>query len=360
MTAFNRPTSRRGFGKLTFSLALAAAFGSGAGKARAQNVLQELASYSGPDRAERLLEGARAEGALSIYTSQRQEDMTAVAKAFEEKYGIRASVWRANSDVVLQRALTENRAGRFSVDVFETNGNELEALHREEVLQKVVSPSQADIMPLATRPHGEWIGTRLNIITSAINTELVSAEDAPTTWTDFLNPKWKGKIGVEADDADWFAEVVNSFPSEEEGLDFFRELVATNGLSVRKGHSLMLELVAAGEIPLAMTVYQYHVDGMKKNGGKVDWLLIKPAIARVNGLAVANAAPHPNAALLFYDFLLTDGQKLYAEREYTPTNISVSPLPENLELTMVDPVRMLDEGKKWQQLFEDIVINRGR
>lgn len=359
MTLFDRPTNRRTFGKLAIGLGAAAAFAGFAGPGRAQeNALAQLASYSGSDRADRILKGAKQEGSLSIYTSQRQEDMTAVAQAFQQKYGIQTSVWRANSDVVVQRALTENQAGRYAVDIFETDSGELEALHREKILQKIVSPATADIMPEAFRPHGEWVGTRLNIITAAINTDLVDPADAPKVWTDFLDPKWKGKIGIEADDADWFSEVVNSFPSEEEGLNFFRELVKTNGLSVRKGHALILELVAAGEIPLAMTVYQYQVDGIKKKGGPVDWLIVKPAIARVNGVAVASAAPHPNAALLFYDFLLTDGQQLYADRHYTPTNARVKPLPEGLVPTMIDPVRMLDENKKWQGLFEDIILNQ--
>lgn len=338
--------------------AAAALIAFAAGPAWAQMSLEELATYSGADREQLILEGAQAEGELSIYTSQRVEDMEAVSADFEERYGIDVTVWRANSDEVLQRAVAEYQAERADVDVFETNGNELEAMHREGLLQPVTSSATADILPSAVRDHGEWVGTRLNIITAAFNTDLVDAASVPATWTDFLDPQWAGKIGVEEDDADWFAEVVKSFPSEEEGLQFFRDLVAGNGVSVRKGHALMLELVAAGEIPLAMTVYQYQADDLKSEGAPVDWFAVEPAIGRVNGVAVAREAPHPYAALLFYDYLLTTGQELYAERNYTPTNLSVKPLPEGLDLTLVDPVQMLDDRAKWQGLFEDIILSQ--
>jgi iron(III) transport system substrate-binding protein len=326
----------------------------------AQSALEKIATYAEKDRSEMLLKGAQKEGSLAIYTSQRVEDMTPVANAFEKKYGIKTTVWRANSDQVLQRAVTEARAGRHQADVYETNGVELEALYREDLLQRVDSPVTAELLPQAIPAHKNWVGTRLNIITAAFNTEQVKKEEIPRTWKDFLDPKWKGKIGIEADDGDWFSQVVPAIGggNEQDGLQFFRDLVAKNGVSVRKGHALMLELVAAGEIPLAMTVYQYQAEDLKAKGAPVDWFSVKPAIGRVNGVSVSRNAPHPHAAVLFFDFLLTDGQKIFADRHYTPTNTRVKPLPEGLEVQLIDPARMLDENAKWQNLFNEIIINR--
>src|SRR5712691_10668188 len=98
------------------------------------------ASYEGQDRLERLIAGAKKEGELVMYTSAQADDIGAVAKAFEHKYGVKVNMWRAGSEKVLQRALTEARGGRFAVDIIETNGPELEMLHREQLAQRVSSP----------------------------------------------------------------------------------------------------------------------------------------------------------------------------------------------------------------------------
>src|SRR5438105_7525631 len=163
------------------------------------------ALYEGPDRLEKLVAGAKKEGELIMYTSAQADDIGVVAKAFEQKYGVKVNMWRAGSEKVLQRAVTEARGGRFTVDVVETNGPEMEMLHREQLEQRVNSPRLADLIPAAIRPHGEWVGTRLNVFALAYNTRLVRKQDLPKTYDDLAHPRWKGKLGIEADDADWLA-----------------------------------------------------------------------------------------------------------------------------------------------------------
>src|SRR5205807_5023060 len=120
------------------------------------------ALYEGADRLERLVAGAKKEGELSLYTSAQANDIGAVAQAFERKYGVKVSMWRASSENVLQRAVTEAGGGRFTADVVETNGPEMEMLHREQLEQRVRPPDLAELIPAATRPPGGWVGTRLN------------------------------------------------------------------------------------------------------------------------------------------------------------------------------------------------------
>src|SRR5207302_10235438 len=113
-----------------------------------------------------------------------------------------------------------------------------------------------------------------------------------------------------------------------EGMRFWRALVATNGISVRSGHPLLTSLVASGEILLALTVYQYSVEQAKKKGSPIDWFVIEPAVAIADGIAVAKKAPHPDAALLFYDYMLgPEAQRIVARIGYVPTSTEVeSPL----------------------------------
>ena len=338
----------------TFLAALAA----GAFAARAADVAQ-IAAYAGADRQRRLVEGARAEGGvLNLYTSLTVEDMGALNSAFEAKHGVRIRMWRAASDKVLQRVVTEARAGRHEVDIVETNAPPLESLHREGLLQAVRSPVHDALIAAALPAHREWAGSRLNVFVQAYNTQAIRREDLPRAYADLLDPKWKGKLGIESSDEDWFAVVLASL-GEEKGLDLFRRIVATNGVSVRKGHTLLTNLVASGEVPLALTVYNFTAEQLKRKGAPFDWFVIPPAVARANGLALARRAPHPHAALLYYDFILgNEGQAMLVGRGFMPASRKLKgPLPLE-SLRVVDPAMILDEEAKWTKLYESVFANR--
>jgi iron(III) transport system substrate-binding protein len=315
------------------------------------SVMASLATYEGADRLEKLIAGAKQEGQLTVYTSAQTDDLGPVVQAFEKKYGIKASIWRAGSEVVLNRALQESRAGRHTVDVVETNGPELEGLARERVLQKVVSPHHADLIAPAIRPHGQWVGTRLNVFVQAYNTKMVKKEELPKTWEDLADPRWKGRLGIEAEDSDWLAGIFGEL-GEERAEQAFRQIVKQNGVSVRKGHTLLTQLVASGEVPLALTVYNYKAEQLRAEGAPLDWFTIGNAIARPNGVGVAVNAPHPHAALLFYDFEISEeGQRVIAEREFVPTSKKVDTPLNKMPMTFIDARVSLDEYDKWKNLY---------
>ena len=312
---------------------------------------EDVATYAGADRAQRILEGAKKEGALEIYTSAQSDDMGALVSAFEKKYGIKVTMWRSSSEKVLQRAVTEARAGRFTLDVAETNGPELESMHREKILTPVKSPYLADLLPEAIRPHGEWVGTRLNVFVQAYNTSLVKKEELPRTWEDLANPKWKGKLGIEQEDSDWLAGEY-SVLGEARADKVFKQIVAANGISVRKGHTLLTQLVVSGEIPLALTVYNYKAEQLKGKGAPIDWFSIGPAIARPNGVAVTKKAPHPHAAVLFYDFEISpEGQQILAKREFVPTSRKVDTPLNKIPMKFVDATDALDQYEMWAKKY---------
>jgi iron(III) transport system substrate-binding protein len=235
----------------------------------------------------------------------------------------------------------------------------MESLHREKLLQPLKPPSLADLDPAALTAHGEWTGTRYNVFVAAYNTKSIRKDDLPKSYDDLLDPKWKGKLGIEADDSDWFGGVIDRL-GEVRGLELFRNIVATNGISVRKGHSLLANLVVSGEVPLALTTYVYRVMQLKDSGAPVDWLVLPPTIARFEGAGVARRAAHPNAAILFYEFMLTDAQELLRDREYFPASRKVKPLIDGISVTFLDPARILDEDQKWSKYYRDTIINRAR
>ena len=332
---------------LCISLGPTYAFSQNAG-----STFAEIASYAGPDRIAKLIAGAKKEGAVNVYTSETVEDIDALSKAFEAKYGIKLKVWRGSSEDILQRAVVEVRGGRFDADAFETGATAMESLHRERLLQQVDSPAATDLAPEAIQPHREWIGTRYNIFVAAYNTRLVAGTDLPKSYDDLADAKWKGKLGVEADDSDWFGAVIAAL-GEERGLKLFRDIVATNGISVRKGHTLLANLVVSGEVPLALSAYFYKVAQLKDRGAPIDALAIAPVVARFEGAGVARHAPHPYAAILFMEFMLTEAQDILAKRSFFPADVRVKPMPAGL--TFLDPAKALDQSQKWSKYYRDIV-----
>jgi iron(III) transport system substrate-binding protein len=286
------------------------------------------------------------------------DDMAALTSAFEAKYGVKAKVWRSGSEKILQRGLLEAKANRFEVDVFETNSPETEVLSREKVLIAGNSPFLNELIPQAIPSHKEWIATRLNIFTCAYNTKLVKKEELPKTYQDLLDPKWKGKLSVEADDSDWLAETVMKM-GEEKGLALFREIARKNAVSVRKGHTLLSNLVASGEVPLALTVYNYKIEQMKNSGAPIDWFALDPTIARPNANGVARNAPHPHAALLFQDFELSEGQHILGKRDFIPTSTKVPSTLNKMPLIFANPKTTLDDGQKWNKIYDDIFNRKG-
>ena len=276
---------------------------SGSGSVPAQS---SMALYNGPDRLDKLIVAARKEATLTLYTTIAEKDLPTLIKPFEAKYGIKVNVWRAGTDKILQRTLAEAAARRHEVDVVHFGSPEMEALSREKVLQPVESPAYLDLLPGSVPAHREWAATLLSVWVQAYNTNLIKKDELPKTYHDLLDPKWKGKLGIEAKNQDWFAAVVEINGGGDKGLQFFRDLVAKNGISPRTGHTLLTNMVVSGEVPLALTVYNYMPEQAKKKGAPIDWFALQPAVARSNAVGVARRAPHPAAAVLFHEYMLTE------------------------------------------------------
>jgi iron(III) transport system substrate-binding protein len=321
---------------------------------------QSLATYEGTDRMERIVAAAKREGTLTLYTTIAEKDLPTLIKPFEAKYGVKVSVWRAGTDKVLQRTLAEAAANRHEVDAVHFGSPEMEALARERVLQTVASPTYKDLQPGSVPAHRQWAATILSVWVQAYNTNVVRKEDLPKSYADLLDAKWKGKLGIEAKNQDWFATVVGLTGGGDKGLKFFSDLVARNGLSPRSGHTLLTNMVVSGEVPLALTVYNYMPEQAKKKGAPIDWFVIEPAIARSNAIGVAAKAPHPAAALLFHEYMLTEAQPLMVGIDYVPTNTKVASPLKGVKILITDPIESIDGAEKWGKLFDETVLKRAK
>jgi iron(III) transport system substrate-binding protein len=307
------------------------------------------------DRDARFMEAARREGTVSVYTSMQLVDSQPLTAAFEKKHGIKVQLWRASGEKIVQRALTESRGGRFDVDVMETDGAQMEILHRERLLAPFGSPSLRDIPAAILPSHGRYAPTRVSLYVLAFNTARIPPGEAPQTYQDLLEPRWAGRFAIEAADVAWFAAVAKTM-GEAEGIAYFRRLAAARP-SVRSGHTLMAELVAAGEVDMALDAHVQGVARLKDKGAPIEWRALQPAFGQPSSVGVAARAPHPNAARLFADFILSkEGQEIIKSRNRVPSSTAVASPLNKFSYRLIDPAIMLDEWDKWSALWSEIFL----
>ena len=258
-----------------------------------------------------LIEGAKKEGKLVVYTSMNQRDMTLLVQDFKKRYPfIDAQIFRANSQKLLPRIETEARAKRHQADVFTASFPIWPELMRQKLVTPYQSPESQRYPKELKDPNGYWTILYLQIMGMAYNTRLVPPSRAPKRYEDLLGPQWKSQeIGMDYRDNTWFA-VMMEIMGEGEGLNFMKRLAAKD-LYMRENKSLLTQLMAAGEFLVLANTY---VDtGMEyiKAGAPIEWLPGRdPVPASTHLLGIYSFASHPNASKLFVDFLLSkEGQK---------------------------------------------------
>ena len=316
---------------------------------------KEIYLYQGADRNQQLVEKAKKEGRVVIYSTLTVKDSQVLATAYERKYGIKTIFWRGGSEKIVQRAITEAGAGRHEADVIETNALQMEMLYRERILEEFYSPAFKDIPPAAFPKHKHYVADRFAFFVMAYNTNLVKPEDVPNSYADLLHPKWIGKLGIEATDVEWFAAVARSM-GEEKGLAYFEQLAAVKP-DMRASHILIAELVAAGEIPLVLTALNNNVETLKRKGAPIEWRPLPPAFGQPSAVGLIKQAPHPHAALLFADFLLSKtGQEILEELNRVPSSLAVRSRLNKFNYEIIDPVISLDERAEWEQRWSNLFL----
>ena len=312
---------------------------------------------TGEARTRALVEGAKKEGEVMVYHSTQTDDLKPVFDAFTAKYGIRVRDWRSSSENVVQRVIGETRAKKLTVDLVENNSPEQEALRREGMLRKMTSPHFADMRPGTLGAHHTYATTTIDVFTQAYNTDKVKPSELPKRWEDLADPKWRDRLGVEVEDFAWFGTLLDAM-GHDKGLALWRDIVAKNGISIRKGHTLLAQLVQSGEVPMGLTVYSYKPIQLKEKGGNIDWIVLQPAVGQLHAVAVHNQAPHPFSAALLYDFFLGEGQALLAKKSFMPSNAKApSPLGD-IPIKYIDSARALEKQDDWRREFDDLFVRK--
>jgi iron(III) transport system substrate-binding protein len=292
-------------------------------------VFASIEGLSGDERHDRLVELAQQEGELSLYTSMAADRVAEILDAFEGKFDIDVAVYRANSETIVPRLLEEAKAGFRGADVVRVQGLAMVNLNDEGILVDYSSPQLENLLDGTT--FEGWTADSFSTFVVSWNTELVPEAERPTSWEDLADPRWKGLVAIEAGDVNWYAALRDYWLEQgksEEEVDGLFEAIAGNALVVR-GHTLLGQLMAAGEVAVGPN-YALRVDAFAKDGAPLAWQPpVEPIFPEPQGVGLVKGAQHPAAALLFADWLLSEGQPILAAQEADPARRDLAAAPDS-------------------------------
>jgi len=328
---------------------------------------EEIALLNKPDRQKILEEGAKKEGKVVWYTPLIvNQAVRPLKETFEKKYPfIKVDFHRANSRGLVQKWLAENAAKRFEVDV--VGGSEVTMLGKKAgLLLRFASPSLRDFPAELKDPQSLWSTTNLYFMTLAYNTRRIKPNDAPKSYEDLLNPKWKGRMawhmGSNTGTPLFIGNVLTAM-GEKAGTAYLQNLAKQSVISATASARGIVDLVVAGEYDIAINIFNNHAEISKDAGAPVDWQPLEPVPSPMGTTGVAKTAPRPHAAMLFTDFLLSEeGQKVFQRADYLPAHPKVPAKTPTLKpgggrfakANYFHPEIVMEQSEKWLAVQDKI------
>ena len=320
----------------------------------------EIARYEGADREQRLIEGAKREKELTLYSSIPPEDIAVLATAFDKKYGVKVKVWRADSESLLQRITDEAKARRYEVDIVAGSSSALEPLYRENLLQEVRSPlfrrhhrrrrsrrtgnGRRSFSTPSSRPTIPiWCATRdcpRPLRTCSRRSGRASSGSRPRTTIG--SRRWSPTSARRA------------------GCGCFATSWPRTACRCARATTPSPIWWPAARCPWRSPSTAFSAEQAKRKGAALDWFVIPPAIARPTSQGLARNAPHPHAAVLFFDFLIGEGQQILASRQFVTVSRKIESPFNRSPLQLIDSTMMLDHARKWQELFQKTIVGPSR
>jgi iron(III) transport system substrate-binding protein len=313
-----------------------------------------------PANAQDVRAKAEAEGKLMFYATFNAADSKTLVDGFKQLYPkIDATYYRATDSVMVEKIVTESRAGQHLWDIVMTSSFYGHNLKKRGLFAPYDSPERKFYRDGYKDPQATWTSAYTNYAALGYNTRAVPATSVPKSYSDLLKPEWKGQIGMESRPYEWFGTMVKAM-GDEKGLAYMRELAKQAQL--RAGRTLLAQLVAAGEFKGALTAYSQTFEVLKPSGAPVDWVYLNPVFANIHPTGIAIKAPHPNAARLFVDFVLSKrGQELIRGMNRIPDRIDMPPeqsrLIEGVKPAFASP-EVLENIERYAKIFHEIFGGR--
>ena len=304
-----------------------------------------------------LVEAAKKDGKLVWYTSMAIDTSKPLLDAFQKEYPfIKTELVRAGEEQLMNRVMSETRAGQWLFDAISTSA--MGAMVERRLITPYISPERDAFLSEFKDPQGYWIGIFVNNLVLCYNTKMLAAKEAPRNYPDLLDPKWKGKMLMDSTDYDWFGTLATVW-GKEKTVQYMKRLALQNPLW-RRGHGLTAQLLGAGEVPLAWA-YNFRIERMKTEGAPVEWIeTFDPIVVTVSGMGLSAKAANPNAAKLLIDFATSKrGQQMVRGMRRVPARSDIEPLAPKMDQTKLKLkavpkevyLHLDDHAREFRQIF---------
>jgi ABC-type Fe3+ transport system substrate-binding protein len=330
-----------------------------------EEIWQELGKFPGAERQKRLVAGAQAEGTVLLYSNISEDNMQKLKGDFERRYSIKLDSYRGSGERTANRVLTEARAGKFLPDVIGPSNEHLPALIKAGLVGRYDSPERTFYPDNHKDRQGYWAPWDYNVAVIAYNSRLVAPSDVPKKYEDFLDPKWKGNFALDQDPDKSIMGWLKTWGQEK--TKKYLQAISKNEVVVRKGHTLLTQLLCAGEFKAAIDLYAYRLADLKHTKGcPVEISYPDPTPATPSPMVMAKKAPRPYAAALLMDYLLSEpAQKILADFGRISSRRGVRPIYPELDMEakgvrvlLLTPDDAVQLDKPYQQLREEFLLKR--
>ena len=330
-----------------------------------EEIWQELGKLPGAERQKRLVAGAKAEGTAVLYSNISEDNIQKLRADFEKRYPVKLDSYRASGERIANRVLTEARAGKFIPDVIGPSNEHVSALIKVGLVGRYDSPERAFYPDTHKDRQGYWNTWDHNVAVIAYNSRLVPPGDAPKKYEDFLDPKWKGNFALDQDPDKSIMGWLKTWGPEK--THKYLQAISKNEVVVRKGHTLLTQLLCAGEFKAGIDLYAYRLADVKHTKGcPVEICYPDPTPSTPSPMVIAKKAPRPYAAALLLDYLLSEpAQKILASFGRLSGRRGVRPIYPELDfeargvrLMLLTPDDAVQLDKQYQQLREEFLLKR--
>jgi iron(III) transport system substrate-binding protein len=339
-----------------------------ASAASVEDVLAGIYKLPANERQKRLEEGAKKEGAVTVYSNQGLDTIQAFSNAFSKKYPfVKIDSTRLQGAKGLDRILLEHRVGKLQADVVGVDFDFIQELLKAAVTGRYEAPEKKHFANAFWDKDGRWYAVDYTLVVIGYNTNLVKPAEAPKTYQDLLSPKWKNDISIDNEpEQAVFAWLIEW--GEEKTAEYMKALMR-NGAVARRGHTLQVQLLCSGETKIAAEVYPARVAQMKhEKNCPIAMNYPNPTPGSVGShVGIARTATHPYASALYLDFIMSaDGAAALAKSGGLPARKGAKAAYEevsNLEekgvrILMMGHEKMAQVKEKGYKLIEDIIVRK--
>jgi iron(III) transport system substrate-binding protein len=308
-------------------------------------ILSPLSKLPPAERQRRLVEGAKKEGEVVLYSSSGIEEIRSITKAFAKKYpAVRIRFVKQGGSQLFNVAVMEFKAQKYLADVYWAGASTLGPMVKDEksMLARYLSPERQAVAEEYKDREGYWTTTRISVSIFAYHAKKVPAEKVPKTFSELLDPFWKGQLAVDTNPGRFPLLLVERMSWV--GAESYLKKLSQQDLKIHRGRSARMQLILAGEILGSLDINADNIVEMQLQGAPLEYAMMDPTLLSLTSIAMSQKSPHPQAAALFYDFILSrEGQEELSRENNVP-------IRDDVEASAKELVRRVREARIQKKL----------